>query len=236
MIPGIGKDKLMNLREHFGTEEWIWREKKKQELMQVRGIGDKIAEEILNAKWKKEALDEWEKVKKAGIQVIGLGGKDYPEVLAEIYDPPLCFYAKGNANLLKEKNIAIVGSRLASKEALKASLSLSYQLARSGFGIVSGLAKGVDAYAHIGTIRAYDRKESGLGKTIAVVGTGLDQIYPKENAKLQEEILACDGLVMSEFRMESKMNRYHFPQRNRMISGISRRRCCGRSGRKKSDL
>ena len=92
------------------------------------------------------------------------------------------------------------------------------------------MAKGVDSYSHKGAIRAYDKKEEGkLGKTIAVIGTGLGEVYPKENEKLRDEILASGGVILSEYPMETKANRYHFPERNRIISGLTRRNHCGRS-------
>lgn len=230
MIPKLGKNPIKAIRESYPNLEMIWKEKNAEKLKKIPGIGEKIANEILNPKWKKEAWKEWEKVKKHKIQVIGFGEDNYPPLLKEIYDPPICLYAFGDLEILKEPSVAIVGSRMASDYAKQVAYYLAYQLAQKKIHVVSGMAKGVDSYSHKGAIRAYDKKEKEkMGKTIAVIGTGLGEVYPKENEKLRDEILASGGVILSEYPMETKANRYHFPERNRIISGLTRRNHCGRS-------
>lgn len=134
----------------------------------------------------------------------------------------------GNTKILNEPAVAMVGSREASEYAKKVAYFLAYQLAQKKLHVVSGLAKGVDSYSHRGTIRAYNGKEE-VGKTIAVMGTGLDIVYPKENVNLYQQILGTGGAVVTEYRIGTKLNRYHFPERNRIISGLAKRNDCGRS-------
>lgn len=149
-----------------------------------------------------------------GIQEIAFENEKYPSLLRHIYNPPKCLYCKGNINLLKNISIAIVGCRRASQYGIKASKYFSYNLAKHGLNIVSGLASGVDGYAHLGALYAN-------GKTIAVVGGGLDIIYPKENVKLVDQIIKSGGLIISEYSLGTIPRREYFPARNRIISGIS---------------
>jgi len=147
------------------------------------------------------------------VKTLGIADKDYPTNLRYIYDPPATVYLKGN--IVPEDNIAIaiVGSRRATHYGLKNAKSLAFELAVRGITIVSGLARGVDSAAHRGALEA-------KGRTIAVLGSGLNVIYPKENERLAEEI-AQNGAVISEFPLDAGPQRYHFPRRNRVISGLS---------------
>ncbi|MBR3720309.1 MAG: DNA-protecting protein DprA, partial [Clostridia bacterium] len=131
-------------------------------------------------------------MEKNNIKKINVYDEEYPEKLKSIYDKPLVLYAEGNIELLKEKSIAIVGSRECSKYGMNVSEKLSYNLAKENICIISGLAKGIDRYAHIGALRAG-------GKTIAVLGNGLDTIYPYENKDLYELILKNNGLIITEY-------------------------------------
>ncbi|MBR4261382.1 MAG: DNA-processing protein DprA [Clostridia bacterium] len=153
-------------------------------------------------------------MEKNNIKKINVYDEEYPEKLKSIYDKPLVLYAEGNIELLKEKSIAIVGSRECSKYGMNVSEKLSYNLAKENICIISGLAKGIDRYAHIGALRAG-------GKTIAVLGNGLDTIYPYENKDLYELILKNNGLIITEYILGTKPNRLNFPARNRIISGLS---------------
>lgn len=139
----------------------------------------------------------------------------YPERLRNIASPPKQLYCCGNLELLNyEKNIAIIGSRGCSYYGERVTKDFAFNLAKNNFCIVSGLAKGVDSFAHIGALNA-------MGKTIAVLGSGLDNIYPKENIKLAESIIKKDGLIISEYPLGAVALKQHFPARNRIISGIS---------------
>lgn len=139
----------------------------------------------------------------------------YPELLKEIYDPPLVLYYKGEIKRgYFDKSIAIVGSRDADSYGLQSSFSLAKHLARQGIAIISGLAKGVDSSAHKGVL------EAG-GRTAAILGNGIDRIYPAENKGLSESIIDSGGAVITEFPIGEKPERYNFPRRNRIISGLS---------------
>ena len=146
---------------------------------------------------------------------VNMSSKYYPERLRNIDDPPKELYCLGNLELLNYKNnIAMIGSRNCSNYGERVAKDFAYNLAREDVCIVSGLAKGIDSFSHIGAL-------NGKGKTIAVLGSGLDNVYPKENIKLVEEIIKNNGLVISEYPLGTKPLKYHFPARNRIISGVS---------------
>lgn len=148
------------------------------------------------------------------IKTITLQDKNYPEKLKHIYGPPQTMYLIGNENLLKEKSIAIVGCREASTYGLQNAYKFGFQLARKGICVISGLAKGVDSYSHKGALAA-------KGKTIAVVGSGLDIVYPSENIELYKQIILQGGAILTEYPLGSKPEKHHFPARNRILSGLS---------------
>jgi len=146
---------------------------------------------------------------------IDMNSKYYPERLRNIDSPPKELYCLGNLELLNyKKNIAIIGSRDCSLYGERAAKDFAFNLAKENVCIVSGLARGIDSFSHIGALNA-------KGKTIAVLGSGLDNIYPKENIKLVEDIIKNNGLVISEYPLGTKPLKQHFPARNRIISGIS---------------
>lgn len=151
---------------------------------------------------------------KYNIKLITIKEKEYPEKLKHIENPPICLYVLGNEKLLNEKSIAIIGSRNHSDYGKTVALGFSYWLAKNDITVISGLAKGIDSFAHFGTIQAN-------GKTIAVIGTGIDLIYPKENKELMEEIIKNGGAVISEYPLGTQPNKENFPRRNRIISGLS---------------
>ena len=147
---------------------------------------------------------------------INMNSKYYPERLRNIDSPPKQLYCLGNLELLNyEKSIAIIGSRNCSYYGERATKDFAYNLAKEDVCIVSGLAKGIDSFAHIGALNA-------KGKTIAVIGSGLDNIYPKENLKLANSIIKNNGLIITEYPLGTKPLKQHFPARNRIISGLSK--------------
>ena len=148
------------------------------------------------------------------IKTIKLEDEFYPEKLRNIYAPPKMLYVLGNEKLLQQKSIAIVGCRDCTKYGIENAYKFGYELATSNICVISGLAKGIDAYAHLGAVRA-------KGKTIAVLGSGLDVIYPPENAELYKEIIMNNGAIITEYPLGCKPEKYHFPERNRIISGLS---------------
>lgn len=149
----------------------------------------------------------------ADCQLVPFESPDYPRFLRQVGNPPLLLYLQGKAKLLHTPCCAIVGSRLASAYGARHAQWFAHDLSAMGFTIVSGLAQGIDAAAHAGALQ-------GKGPTIAVVGTGIDRVYPRRNQRLREQILD-GGLVMSEFPLGAPPRAEHFPQRNRIIAGLS---------------
>ncbi|MDO8573929.1 MAG: DNA-processing protein DprA [Candidatus Daviesbacteria bacterium] len=139
--------------------------------------------------------------------------KEYPILLKEIYDPPVVLYYKGKLDL-NNKTIAVVGSRKMTDQGRSATVEFTKGLVNAGFTIISGLARGVDSTAHLTAI-------SERGKTIAVLGSGLNNIYPQENIELAEKIAGGFGAIISEFPPDYPVKPENFPQRNRIISGLS---------------
>ena len=148
------------------------------------------------------------------IQEINLGELDYTYLLSQIYSPPKKLYVLGNAQILREKSIAIVGCRNASNYGKSVARDLAYNLGKENIITVSGLARGIDTYCHIGSVEANAR-------TIAVLAHGLDMIYPKENRNLAIKILNLGGALVSEYKIGEKPLKQNFPARNRIISGLS---------------
>ena len=148
------------------------------------------------------------------IEKINQNDKYYPKNLLEIYNPPKQLYILGNKEILNSFNIAIIGCRLNSKYGENVAKELACKLSKLGIVITSGLAKGIDSYSHIGCLNAG-------GKTIAVLGSGFYNIYPKENIKIAKQIVEKGGVIISEYNPEEKPKKENFPSRNRIISGIS---------------
>ena len=138
----------------------------------------------------------------------------YPEKLKNIYAKPQNLYLIGNEKLLNCKSIAIIGCRECSKYGAEQAIKFGYELAKKDICIISGMARGIDTYSHIGAIKA-------KGKTIAVLGCGLDVIYPPENVNLYKQIIECGGAIITEYPMKSRPEKQHFPARNRIISGLA---------------
>jgi len=156
---------------------------------------------------------ELSNIKKEGIKIIDIFDKEYPKLLKEITCPPLLLYARGDLNILNEFLFGIVGSRIPTIYGISMAEEFSYKLSSLGIVIVSGLARGIDTIAHKSAIKG--------GKTVAVLGSGLLNIYPKENKKLTEEIIN-KGVILSEFPLEFPPLKENFPRRNRIISGLSK--------------
>jgi DNA processing protein len=152
-------------------------------------------------------------LKQQSITLLPITSPDYPELLKQIDDPPPLLYIKGNVDLLNQPQIAMVGSRRASRQALENAMGFARELAKKGFTITSGMALGIDAYSHAGAL-------AGSGNTVAVLGTGLDIIYPRRNQSLYEQI-SQQGVLVSEFALGSGPRPHSFPRRNRIISGMS---------------
>lgn len=154
------------------------------------------------------------------IEEISIESQEYPQRLKNIYDPPKKIYVLGNKQILNKKGIAIVGCRKATEYGKRVALKISKELAEQGINIISGLALGIDTYAHIGSLQAQNLSQE-IGKTIAVLGSGIDEIYPKENKELAKKIIQTGGCIISEYPIGTKPNKLNFPQRNRIISGLA---------------
>ena len=151
---------------------------------------------------------------KYDIKVIREGDKLYPEKLMHIYARPQTLYVIGDETILNKRGIAMIGCRNCSTYGRKTAYDFAYKLAQKGLNIISGLARGIDTYSHLGAVKA-------KGKTITVLGSGLDRIYPPENRKLYEAIIQTGGAIISEYPLGTPPDKLHFPARNRIISGLS---------------
>lgn len=222
LIPNLGCKKKEILLKKYQNPKIIYYLKEK-ELFTIKGIGEKAIKNILDEKTKEKVKIYMEYMIKNDIDIISIHDKEYPTILKEIYDSPITLYCKGNKNILNEQAIGIVGCREVSKYGENVAKYFSYYLAKQQINIISGLAKGVDSYAHVGTICAQiEEKEINCGRTIAILGNGLDHIYPKENEKLAKQILEKGGAILSEYPLGTKPEKINFPARNRIISGMSK--------------
>lgn len=230
LIPNLGSKKIQELLRLYKNPETIYQLKEK-ELMQVKGLGEKTIKSLLDEKIRGCVAKHIDYMQKNNIDIISIYDKEYPQTLKEIYDAPISLYCMGNAKILNQKAIGIVGCREASVYGKRAAKYFSYHLAQKGFNVISGLAKGIDSYAHIGAIcgqadrdlqKGKEQEVEVCGKTIAVVGNGLDRVYPKENELLAKQILEKGGAILSEYPLGTKPEKMNFPARNRIISGMSK--------------
>ena len=210
-IDGVGNVGFKNLIDAFGNPGNVFNASF-HALMVVPGIGRKTAGNIKDFNAWQKSEEELELIKKHDAHIITYQDPHYPKYLLNIYDYPVFLYVKG---LLKEDdiNIAVVGSRLASTYGKFSTERLCRELVLNGITVVSGLARGIDSAAHRGAL-------TGGGRTIAVLGCGLDIVYPSENEKIYREIIA-HGAVITEYPFGTPPNAPNFPARNRIISGIS---------------
>ncbi len=213
MTPGVGPRKATQLLERFGSAENVFHALR-SELEGLR-LKPETIQSILKKEFHDAAEAEFRQVKKLGGDVLILDDGSYPQLLREIPDPPITLYVLGNwQECLETPSVGIVGSRRCSTYGKNAAKMLGRDLAENGVCVVSGFARGIDSSAHKGAI-------DGKGKTIAVFGTGIDGLYPKENAKLADEILESGGAIVSQFPLGTPPLRENFPYRNRIISGLS---------------
>ena len=209
--PGIGNLLGRRLIDHFKSPQRIF-QASAEELTQIEGLTGRHAGAILTHRTPAGVDAELELADRKGYQIITLTDKNYPQWLHRIPDPPLFLYVSGQLNS-SAVNIAIVGSRNATGYGLDTTQRLSSDLASLGMTVVSGMARGIDTAAHQGAL-------AGGGETIAVLGSGLENIYPAENRKLFRRI-SERGAVISEFPLFTKPEAHNFPVRNRIISGMS---------------
>jgi DNA processing protein len=213
MTPGIGPRAATKLLERFGSAESVFRARR-PELESLR-LRPEAIESIMARDRHEVAATEAARVRELGGDVIILDDGVYPALLREIPDPPVTLYVRGAwQECLEQPCVAMVGSRRCSTYGQNTALMLSRDLASRGVTVISGLARGIDAATHRGALE-------GKGRTVAVMGTGLDDVYPKEHRKLVDEILEGGGAVISEFPLGTPPAPQNFPYRNRVISGLS---------------
>lgn len=252
LIKGLGCVRKNNLLKIYGMPEEIYK-LSKRELLKVDGIGEETVTNIIEAKNEKILNYHIKYMEENNIDIIHICEKSYPQALKQIYDAPVSLYIRGNKEILNGKNIGIVGCRECTDYGKKAAKYFAYNLSKEkSVNIVSGLAKGVDSYAHWGSVGANiecentkncgkkqescgkinnncgkinddcGKLKNDCGKTIAVLGNGLDMIYPKENIELANEIIRNGGAIISEYPCGTKPDKMNFPARNRIISGLSK--------------
>jgi len=209
--PGVGNHIFKRLIDAFDSAEAVIRAPR-QALTRIDGVSERLATAIKQNNLPDTVENELNRVHQKGSRIVTLADRDYPALLLEIPDPPPFLYVYGElpANL---NNIAMVGSRHATRYGLSTTKLLSRDLVKHGLTIVSGMARGIDTAAHEGALAAG-------GKTVAVLGSGLAYIYPRENEKLFHRI-AEQGAVISEFPLDAEPEGHHFPMRNRIISGLT---------------
>jgi DNA processing protein len=212
LTPGVGSIFIKRLLDRFKTPEAVF-QAPMNELLEIEGLGEKVAREIRKGPVEKAVEREVSLLKEVGGKIVTLRDDAYPKRLKDIYDPPALLYVRGELQKEDELAISIVGSRKTSPYGRWITEKISQELARHGVTVVSGMARGIDSLAHWGAL-------SGGGRTIAVLGCGVDVIYPSENRNLFTKIIDR-GAILSEFPMGSPPEGGHFPKRNRIISGLS---------------
>ncbi len=218
-IPGVGVNRLRALINQFGEPSVIATATAK-EISQTEGFSKKLASEVIaffkGAKYdeaKQYAEKQLSKVNKSESTIITYWDKRYPDLLKRIDDPPVLFYMKGNLEELDSYGLAIVGTRNPSTYGTLMAEKFSEELSKIGITIVSGLARGIDTTAHTTALKTG-------GRTIAIIGSGIDVIYPPENKKIVDQLIH-QGALISEFSMGAKPDAINFPRRNRIISGLT---------------
>ena len=211
LVPSLGTRTAGKLLERFRTPQTIFRSSRTE--LEAAGVSGAVAQSIVSGCTFEDAAAQQEKMRQAGALLVPIHDPRYPALLREIFDPPVLLFARGRPELLQSIALGVVGTRRPTPYGLAASERLSADLAHAGLTIVSGMARGIDSAAHKGALAAG-------GDTVAVLGCGVDIVYPSENRKLATEI-ASKGLLVSEFAMGATAFPQNFPIRNRIISGMS---------------
>ncbi len=216
-INGVGPVLLRRLQKHFGSLTTAW-EASSIALVDVEGLGTQTADAIVAERHKRDPATLLEQHERENVNFWTPADADYPRLLLETPDPPALLYYRGTVDLLENQGttpmVAIVGTRDPSDYGRRWTRRLTTTLAQSGFSVVSGLAEGIDTEVHRSCI-------SLNGRTLAVLGTGVDVVYPWSNRQLHQQVMEY-GLLLSEYPAGTQPDRTHFPRRNRIIAGLSR--------------
>src|SRR5437870_64458 len=212
LTPGLGPTRARRVVEHLGSAAAVFRASPTE--LEATGILASAAQSLATGKSMELAREEMARATAAGVEIVTIDDSCYPQQLKQIYDPPLVLYVRGQVEVISQPGIALVGTRHPTPYGSGMAERLACDLAAHGLVIISGMARGVDTAGHRGAIAA-------KGKTVAVFGTGIDVIYPKENSRLSEQILALGGTLISEFPIGTSAFPQNFPIRNRIISGMS---------------
>jgi len=212
LTPGVGAGRGRKLVEHFGGTDRLFSASLTE--LEAAGLPATAAQSLALGKSLELAATEFDHTRELGASVIVPGDAEYPRRLLEIYDPPLVLYLKGKAEVIDQPGIAVVGTRHPTPYGMGMAERLAGDLAARGLVIFSGMARGIDTCAHRGALAAH-------GRTVAIWGTGIDEVYPKENKKIADQILASGGAILTEFPLGTFPAPQNFPIRNRIISGIS---------------
>jgi DNA processing protein len=212
MIDHVGPIRARQLLEHFGDASAVLSASRHQ-LLHVKGIGEETAESI--ATWEKsvDLNGELKRITDFGCRIVSQADPEYPELLRQIYDPPFVLYVKGTLTSKDKNSVAIVGSRMTTHYGIESARRLAYQLAYLGVTIVSGGARGIDTAAHQGAL-------TGKGRTVVVLGTGINLVFPPENIELFDRI-AANGAIITQFPFNRPADKQTFPIRNRIVAGMT---------------
>lgn len=210
LVPGVGPATFIRLLQEFGDPQHVF---DSTAATLSRCIPAKLAQAILGADLQEQLTEVSDWLNTAGNTIITLADEHYPQLLLQADAPPPLLYAKGSLWLLNQPSIAIVGSRNATAQGMETARQFASHLSQAGLTVVSGMAAGIDRAAHEGGL-------AGAGSSIAVIGTGLDRVYPARNRDLAHQ-LAESGLIVSEFPLGTQPLATNFPRRNRIISGLS---------------
>lgn len=211
LVPGLGSQRQRKLLKAFGLPPAIF---SATHTALGAVVGAELAEDLLSRAPEQDIAVALAWAAQSGHHLLTLADPDYPALLLEIPDPPVLLFTRGNAALLQRPGIAIVGSRNATAQGRANAEQFAHALSDAGLTVISGLALGIDAAAHLGALQ-------GRASTIGILGTGIDRVYPARNRELHERI-AREGLLLSEFPLGTPPTAYNFPRRNRLISGLSR--------------
>jgi DNA processing protein len=211
LVPQVGPSRFKRLLDHFGEPEAVWRAAPLE--LARAGLDRRAIEGLIEQRQKVQPEEVWARIERLAVGVVTLDEASYPELLREIADPPPVLYLRGELTSADRWAVAVVGTRRMTAYGRQVVERLVGELARAGVTIVSGLARGVDGAAHRAALQAG-------GRTVAVLGSGLDRLYPSEHTGLARDIVG-NGAVITEFPLGTKPDAVNFPRRNRIISGLS---------------